>query len=178
VFDAAVASLNAERWNAMPAFVDPVSLRSFSAELITRVTPPSGSRSLTAEEYLAHDPNMPRSVAEYHVAQAATRDDAHARLAREFPEVASLTALSALTPEEIFVKWLQGKSMRQQFEQLVAAGQIAGDVAASRASLPFTTAYDYRVLGVVEDGDRVAHVLYRRNMAETTTWVGPSGMVS
>jgi hypothetical protein len=172
VFEAAVAALRAEAWDAMATFVDPVSLRGFSRELLERVAPRNRPRSMTVEQYLAHDPQMPRAVAEYYVEQGTKHSQTGSILAREFPGVASAEMLAPLSPEAVFARWVAGKSMRSQFQQLVEAGQIAGDVAAHRATLPFSHAYDYIVLGSVADGEQLAHVLYRRDVAPPDTWTG------
>jgi hypothetical protein len=174
VFDAAVAALRSEAWDVMSTFVDPISLRGFSQELLARVAPRHSPRQMTVEEYLAHDPEMPRAVAEYQVAQWAKPSNARDNLAREFPGITSVEALAALSADAMFARWIAGKSIRSQFEQLVAAGQITGDVAARRAAFPFSDAYDYVVLGSLEDGEQVAHVLFRRNMAAPDTWTGRS----
>jgi hypothetical protein len=178
LFGAAVDALNRERWADAAALCDPASLTAFARQLHGAFAPVPPEHKVTAESYLAHEPGMPRAVAEYYAARANAQQDPANRLHEEFAGVADVDALRALGPAETFAAWLDGHSRRRQYERHVAAGR-ASRAAADRA-LAYTRdagwdAYRYAALGVVADGERIAHVLYGRDrgdFADPAAWTG------
>lgn len=122
---------------------------------------------LTVEQYLRTDPQMPREAAEYYVARL-NRDRAGRQaeyLELELPGVGSVGALQELSPAEVFVVWLQGRSPRQQLAHLIRRGLADERHAASREMLP-PMPLDLVPIGWVADGPEVGHVLYRHNPEE------------
>jgi hypothetical protein len=134
VFRAAVAALNAEDWRGAAALVDPVSLRDFVNNVRERLAPDRGPRAVTAEEYLASDPQLPRAVAEHYAAQSRRQTDPQWQLPRELPGVESVDALRALAADEVFARWLEGRSGRRQIERLAADGRISQAIAARQSA--------------------------------------------
>ena len=176
LFRAAVAAVNAEDWDAAAALCDPVSLRAFHRQLLEQFAPREPHRPLTVEEYLRHAPEMPRAVAEYHVTQHQRLADPAERLRRELPGIADAGALDALTPEQAFAVWLDGRSPRRQVERLAAEGRIAQRTATLYAG-GLGEFFQYVPLGAIPDGDRVAHVLFRNANAfdPEQEWSGEAG---
>lgn len=115
---------------------------------------------LTVEEYLRHSPEMPRAVAEYHVAQHRLMADPLWRMQQELPGVEGVEQLKQLGPEEVFARWLDGRTPRRQIERMIAEGRI-GAASAELTLEQVAPALHYEPIGVLADGDRVAHVLYR-----------------
>ncbi|MEP6493939.1 MAG: hypothetical protein ABJF01_14755 [bacterium] len=161
LFRAAVDAINAENWNDAAALIDPVSLHAFHRQLDARIVPGDRVVAVTVEEYLAHSPDTPRSVAEYFVEQSRTQSDPSRRLHDHLPSVPTLDAFHSLTPAQTFSAWLDGRSLRRQVERLVSDGHVSAEIAQHRSSIGFND-YRYVALGVVPDGDQVVHVLYRR----------------
>ena len=170
VFRAAVEALKNGRWQALAGMCDPASLQSFKRQVLEGYTPIQPQRVMTVEEYLRHSPETPRVVAEYYVAQYAKQFDPAPRLKREFPRVDGVEALRALSPAEVFARWLEGRSVGHQLslqaEEGVMPASAVPEIMASMLEL-----YDFEALGAVPDGDRVAHVVYRRafHARETAT---------
>jgi hypothetical protein len=113
LFRAAVAAVNAEDWDAAAALCDPVSLRAVHRQLLEQFAPREPHQPLTVDEYLRHSPEMPRAVAEYHVTQHQRLADPAERLRRALPGIVDAGALGALTPEQAFAVWLDGRSLHK-----------------------------------------------------------------
>jgi hypothetical protein len=126
---------------------------------------------MTVEDLLKSSPEMPRAVAEYHVAQFKRHSDPAERLRSDLPTVPSVAALRAMSPAETFAAWLDGRSLRRQIERLAARGQIPPETAAASLSLPGPE-HQYVAIGAVNDGERLAHVLYRIRMNEAAAFQG------
>jgi hypothetical protein len=169
LFRAAVAAVNAEDWSAAAALCDPVSLRAFHRQLVAQFAPPEPRWELTVDELLRHAPEMPRAVAEYQVAEHRRHIEPTERLRQELPGVPDLAALAALSAKQAFAAWLDGRSVSRQVERLAATRRITRQTAELLAAGP-TEHYPYVPLGVVPDGERVVHVLFRR-----TFDAGPPG---
>jgi hypothetical protein len=170
LFRAAVDALNTEDWSGAAALVDPVSLRRFARQVLERLAPAVPPRPMTADDYMRFDPQLPREVAEHWAAQARRDADPTSRLQRELPGVGSLEALRTLAPEEVFRHWLDGRSARRQVA-LAADGRIS-QRAAHLSTLAGFARYRYVPLGVVPDGDQMAHILYRHDADPQQPWSG------
>jgi len=167
LFDATLNALNAEDWRGAAQLCDPVSLRAFKRHLLEQFAPEKPARELTIEDFLRHTPDKPRQVAEYELAQHRRRVDLRRRLEEELPGVSSVDDLQQLDPAEAFARWLDGRSVRRQVERQIADARSphAMDGAALRR---YRAAYT--PLGVVFEGPRLAHVMYRHDfglMADT-----------
>ena len=173
LFDAALTALNAEDWRAAAELCDTVSLRAFRRQLLEQFASDKPRRELTVEDFLLHSPGKPRQVAEYELAQHRRRADPRRRLHEELPGVASVDDLRQLDPVEVFARWLDGRSIRRQVARLVADARIPQPVD-DAAQRPHQQAYI--PLGVVRDGARLAHVIYRHHFSlaespERASWL-------
>jgi hypothetical protein len=70
---AAIEIVNTADWDAAAQLCDPISLVAFRRQLLEQFEPTAPRFELTVEEYLRHSPEMPRAVAEYHMAQHRAR---------------------------------------------------------------------------------------------------------
>lgn len=157
LFDAAVAALAAEDWFALAGLCDPHSLERFRSGMVRQYTrEPS---SISVDDYLRHAPDMPREVAEYHISVVEKNADPRARFREDLPTVQSIGDLTNLSPREVYAAWLHARSPRVQLERQVEAGQVPRE--AIENMLSESRSAPLRFVGVVMEGDRLAHVLYR-----------------
>ncbi len=173
VFEQAIAALNAADWPRVTALCDPVSVRAFHRQLVERFTPREAAHELTVEEYMRHAPEMPRAVAEYHVAQHRRHADPSTWLMRELPDVPDLATLRAMSPEQVFAAWLDARSPLRRIEELAARGEMPSLTDEQVQALKGMT-LAYVALGSVADGDRIAHVLYRHHIDAESSADGAS----
>jgi hypothetical protein len=161
IFRRAVEALEREDWVALARCCDPVSLARFRRDQLQMLEPTRPVNEVTVEQLLRHDPEMPREVAEYQVANIRRHRESWSRLEQEFPGVSSLDAMRSMDPAEVFATWLRGRSPAHQArialrDRQTPAGFHEDILAATGFAAPIVT------LGVVHDGERVAHVLFRR----------------
>lgn len=165
LFVAAVNRLNDEDWTAVTALCDPVSLSSFKRSLVDNLAPPSPqSQKLTATELMKAVPNMPRAVAEYQVTRFRESLDPKHRMREQVPSIKSREALEALDAPSVFAAWLEGKSMRRQIERDLEFKRMSRAMAneiLAQGIKPF----NFQPLGFLPDGNRIVHIVYRRNQA-------------
>lgn len=162
LFHAAQTAIAQEDWRGVTELCDSTSLRLFRLQTLQSLQP-RPDPTITVEDYLKHAPDMPRSVAEYHVSLIGRHTEPEARLKEDFPTVGSIAELARLSPVELFTEWLKGTSPRAQVEKALRDHQIPRKQAERierdmREQPPFAPPV---LLGVVPDGDQVAHVLYR-----------------
>lgn len=160
LFHAAIAAYDAEDWNGLAGMCDPVSLSLFRTQTVEPFLNPRPEGRLTVEDYLRHAPDMPREVAEYNVARINADSDPETRLKRDFPTVRSVEELLGMSPREVYAAWLLGVSWRMQLERQVEEGQLPR-AAVDRALENMVPSMRHVVLGVVPDGERIAHIVYR-----------------
>ena len=163
LFAAAVDALNRENWDGVAALCDPVSLSAFKRNLIDNLSPPAKeTHNLTATEFMKAVPNMPRAVAEYQVSRFRETLDPKQRLRDQVPSVKSREDLESMDPARVFAAWLEGKSLRRQLGRNVDLKRMSR-ATASEVLAQDTIHFNFQSLGSVADGDRIAHVIYRRD---------------
>lgn len=160
VFQAAAEAVAREEWLAAAVLCDPISLRLFKDELVQRVSPDREIYPVSVEALLRSQPDMPRDVAEYQVAQHERSWNQSAVLEREVPGVGDITSLRALSPVEVFAAHLSRNSVDNRIKQL-------------RQFTPMTTEWEelvrsqvqavprYSALGVIHESERIAFVVFR-----------------
>ncbi|MBL8984334.1 MAG: hypothetical protein JNL26_19260 [Gemmatimonadetes bacterium] len=172
VFDAAVGALNTGDFAAATALCDPASLRLVGRQLLGTLGAGDPIRLPTIEDLQRSSPDMPREVAEYHVAQARRHAVTGGMLGVLLPSCPSLEAAHAASPESLFAWWLEGRRDTYQIRHLEARGLAPpGTADLHQAHVP-GLGLQLVVLGVVGDGPAVAHVIYRDDQGDPTTW-GP-----
>ncbi|MDB4874206.1 MAG: hypothetical protein JWM41_652 [Gemmatimonadetes bacterium] len=163
LFGAAIHALNRDDWHGVARLCDPASLTFFKRNLIESLSPPAEqSHKLTATELMKAVPSMPRAVAEYQVTRFRESLDPKQRLRDQVPSVKSLAALEAMTPAAVFAAWLEGKSIRRQVDRNVELRRMTR-ATANEVVAQGEKQFNFKGLGYVDDGDRIAHIVYRRD---------------
>lgn len=180
LFQRAVAALNQEEWAEVAHLCDPTSLRVFKRQLLGSLSPAGdqGPR-LTATELMKAVPGMPRAVAEYQVSRFRESMDPRRRLRDELPSVKSQQELEAMDPADVFAAWLDGRSLRRQIQRSVERRRMSRATANEVISLGLNQ-LTFRALGVVDDGPRIVHIIYRRDDGAANASIeadAPSGEV-
>jgi hypothetical protein len=163
LFEETTKRFNAEDWEGVADLCDPASLAYFRRHFLHIYTPEPDD-TLTPEFYMQESPDMPREVAEYEVQRQRKHADPLYRLREDMPQISSLEELHGLTPGDLYAAYLRGLSPRTQIEKQVAAGLVSPR-AAERALAGSFAWYGYRPIGVVMDGERIAHVVYQSDLA-------------
>ena len=88
------------------------------------------------------------------------------RLREELPRISSIEELELLPPRQLYAVWLESHSPRAQVNRLVESGQVSR-TRAEKVLPSIVSNWNYTVIGVVMDGDTVAHVLYRGDRSAT-----------
>jgi hypothetical protein len=124
--------------------------------------PRTGVRRLTATFFLAHDPKMPRAVAEY---QAKRYNEQAASppnwVMYDYARVRSWDELAALPPEEAAARWIEGHDVRWMPHRSIAEQERQRcnvSPAQERAMMDSLVVPAPRVLGALLDGP-AAYVL-------------------
>lgn len=165
--EAVVAALSralaARRWRDAVAFLDEASLQEFHRSqtkfIPERVAPP---RTLTADDLMRHEPEMPRDVAEYTVRQHRRHQEDHImHPEHEFAGITSWAEIATLAPDDLASRWLEAHDPANEMRrQLARKGRpsLADDfLPPQRQLLP---------LGHVREGDNLAHVVCRERYAQ------------
>ncbi len=161
IFREAVAAVNASDWRRAAECCDPISLRAFHRYLCERYAPSQKATPMTAELLRQYQPDMPLEVAEYQAAQHNRHhEDGAARLSSELPGFSTPRELRETTAERVFIAWLEGQSPRRKVERQVEQGRVSQRVLEQMVSMT-TPIVDLEPIGVVNDGDRLVHLLYR-----------------
>ena len=160
LFHAALAALAREDWAQLAEMCDPASLSLFRSAAIRYYLEPKPRSIVTVEQYLEHAPDMPREVAEYHVRQIQAELDRSKSLERDYPTVGSIDELRQMSAVALYASWLEGKSFRRQLQRAAKQHSLP-DSAVDEALRSAGAEERATLLGVVPDGERVAHVLYR-----------------
>ncbi len=149
-----------ERWEDAAGLVHPETLQEFreshlenARHMLERERPES------AEDLMRREPGMPRVVAEYQANRSAEMQRMYPppAVAEGFARVESLAELEALSPREMFARFLEAADWRYRAARQIerAGGTITPE---QRAVLPRNR---HQVLGAVPDGEAVAYVVYR-----------------
>jgi hypothetical protein len=88
------------------------------------------------------------------------------QVAHALPGIPDLATLAAMDDAAVVAAWIAGRTPTAQLERAIAEGRLQPEVANSaRDSMNVRT---QRVaLGAIEDGERIAHVLYREALLLT-----------
>jgi hypothetical protein len=152
-------ALTSERWRDAAALLD---LGGFESSLRATIALAKRSRdrpeqSVSVEEMLRHDPNMPRAVAEYHVKQA---QEASTRmgdpLLLEYADVPDVDSLARLSTIDAAARRLLGMEPRRRYRRIRAMTNCPPDSAAEESLVALFPPRS--VLGSVSASD-VAYVL-------------------
>ena len=160
LFNAAVKALNDERWLDVAKLCDPTSLQEFKSSAVAQFES-LPEHIWTVEDFLRHSPDMPREVAEYQLTQIHRQAHPDARFARDFPLLSGPDELHTLEPPQVFASWLEGRSVKNQFDQMVREGRISSADLQAHSELMASMKHELTPIGSVPDGHDLVHVLYR-----------------
>lgn len=162
---AVIDAFQREAWDEVPPLCHPTSLGAFKAQQVRQYDPGRRQPAFTVEEMLRFDPEMPRAVAEYNVAQRDRFLREWQDPARELDGITSVEAVRAASPAELFAAWLRAHAPSREVERAAREQGLSGEaVAATMAAA--RGQFRLVVLGAVPDGPQVAHVLYRNAPAQ------------
>jgi len=155
-------AISNSEWRLVAELCDPISLQVLQRQLLKQFDPSAPARKMTVEDLRRHQLDIPLAVAEYQVAQhEAHRAQRNARIDEEVAGVQSLAELAALSPVELFAKWLEAHTMERKVEQLLGhRPDVARSIWASVDSLPRERV---EPIGVVLEGDW-AYVLFHHSL--------------
>lgn len=163
LFTAAVDALNQEDWAGVAGLCDPISLTAFKRNLMDNLSPPAKeTHKLTAAELMKAVPSMPRAVAEYQMTRFRESLDPKQRLRDQVPGVKSREVLETMEAAGVFAAWLEGKSLRRQLGRDVELKRMSR-ATANEVLAQGTKHFNFEGLGFVRDGERLVHVVYRRD---------------
>jgi hypothetical protein len=176
LFEAARRAVLAADWQRLASLCDQASLEAFADGVRRQFASPQPDVTRMIEGYLRQYPDVPRGEAERRVSASLGSLDPRVRLEQDFPSIDSLEALWRLTPAELFAAWCEGQSPQRQMAQAVHSVEPGEQ---QRAPLPdWQEFFNFDVLGVVPDGDSVAHVIYRDRVYVDTRADSPGAKVS
>ena len=78
----------------------------------------------------------------------------------EVPSISSVEELRDMAPVKVFAAYLEGQSHARQVERVQRESKLPPGVIADALQHPFRT--KFHVLGAVADGDRMVHIIFRR----------------
>lgn len=163
LFRVAVERLNAEDFRGAAQCCDPVSLRAFQRETISRFAQAGARRPLQLKDFTYGDPDMPQELAEYNLRK---HQEAIGRLddvSRELPHIANLDALRAAAPHDVFASFLEGQSIGWMLARHVADGVLSeADVGVSELLNAFRG--NLRPIGVIEVSPSLAHIFFAHDV--------------
>ena len=140
-----LVALDREDWPAVTAHVDPVVAERLYRETRDRIESWEGPSSPAADHYLDEDPGMPREVAEYLAEKGRQYMSEAGSFANTFPGLESPEQFRDCSPQEYLALYLGACDPRR-----------GGTLGHPRRE----------VLGIVEEGEETAHVLYRIRWTE------------
>jgi hypothetical protein len=158
IFRAAAAAIESEAWDEAAALCDPATLSLYKREILSRIAPPK--HPWTAERLLRASPDLPREVAEFQAMNLAKMSDPQRVLDDEVPSISSIEQLRDMPPLKVFAAWLQGQSYTSQLARAQRNSSMPAEVIVAALQRPFKTRY--HILGVVDDGERLTYVVFRR----------------
>jgi len=169
LFDAAAAG----RWVQAAQYLNYLALDENRRQMLERFRHPEPVPTITPEEILRHDPDMPRAVAEYQAMQAEKQVRRTDWLSHEYANVHDTATLAGLSPLETAARWLEARDPRYQLrnvgEHSGCPEGFANATLADTASLVPRTV----ILGEVRRGD-TAYVLHRNPEKTYQVMIGPS----
>jgi hypothetical protein len=165
LLEAAISALNLDDWAGFAGLFDPVSLRVFKHDVLETYLEEEEHFHFDADDLLEHEPDMPRAAAEYQASQMNQVTSKAHRLKRDFLTVNSVNELVDMDAGKMFALHLQSLSpYRRAALEPVDEEPWEADSAWEQPvddGKKLTQAYRYSVVGSIQDGPDIAHVMYR-----------------
>jgi hypothetical protein len=165
VVRSAFEAMDAKRWMDAAALVDPDALSRFRDWRIEHVREMERMRSTPPEQ--RYGPDTPPEVVAWFEEKRAKAEEAERRsgfmLPGEFARVESLEELEALSPKELFARYLEARDPREQFEQArKAAGRELPGAVVKQADAAVQA--QRTVIGSTVENDSTVYVVYRTRL--------------
>ena len=156
VVSAAFAAMNTEDWQGVAALCDPQGLRIFK------------NRTLNILEMLQSDCETQGDLPDVVAGDSFDPEpDFLTYLRFEIAGVSSIDEVRQMDPGKVFTRWIQARSFRPRSDD--------DDTGAADGNQQKTVwAYTYFVLGSVQDGNGIAHVVIRSPREESLPPENPS----
>lgn len=164
VVRAAVAALEAERWQDVAVLVQPAALQRHRDTQLHWMLQSEERKPRTSEDLRAEQPWLSPEAAASFAEQERRHLSGSLPALRAQWGVASFRELEALSPAEFFVRYLAASTPAAQFHAALAASHTPPRDAAN--ALHAAPARHWTVLGEVLEGTRTAHVVYRESAGE------------
>jgi hypothetical protein len=119
VVRAFIAALESQRWVDAARLVHPTALDRYLERSLSSLRAVAHRPSLTAEDFLRQDPQMPREVAEYQACRAAEGARDYPRFELERAGVASVEELERLSPEQAFARFLEANDLQRSLQRVI-----------------------------------------------------------
>lgn len=116
------------------------------------------------DEYMKHDPTMPRVVAEYMASRVLSSElQEQAIISHSFADVDDTLEFQSLTGRQLAARWLKARDQVYSIERLSRSGMCGDSVAVPRESLAAALPkVEKSVVGAVTRSD-TAYVLYQEH---------------
>jgi hypothetical protein len=155
------AAVERGEWERAATFVHPETVSRFRDEMDSRVVewerPP---RTMSADDYLRHEPDMPPEVAEYNAMKSAEwARQQGPELPQFLAHVHEASEVSQLSGVELFARYMEAQDPRYQVR---AAYDRAGRPMPEPVSDGSAARLVRTVLGAVMETESTAHVVYRQ----------------
>lgn len=121
-----IAALEGHRWADAARLVHPDALNRHRERSLSSLRGLTHRPTITVEDLLRHDPEMPREVAEYQVRRATEGAQDYPRMEFERAGVASVEELERLSPEEAFARYLEANDLRRSLQRMMERETDAG----------------------------------------------------
>lgn len=155
VVQAAFHAMNIEDWGGLADLCDPVSLRLFKAELLDQFAETSPRYGKSAESLFEIDFDDVDDEFDFGLI------DPEECLSRELFNVTTLDQLREMDPARVFARWIQAKLCRQR--RILEPPEESWREPVESPLSGTALVYSFAVLGWLNDGPDLAHVLYRND---------------
>ena len=151
-----------ERWVQAAGYLDLTALEAQRKAQLRFFREPPQPHELTVDEFMRSDPEMPRAVAEYHVARAKTHPmDLADALSLEFAGVRDTATFASLAPLYLGALWLEAQSSGYQLRRsLRENAAVCASMDTTEILKTLHPEPPRQILGAVIRGD-TAFVLHR-----------------
>jgi hypothetical protein len=151
----------AERWRDAASYLDLDSFERFRQQMIENYRLPRPAWSWTADSVIKHQPDMPKAVAEYQIAQMKKfASDTNATLRYQFADIRSVTELAALSTVEAAARMIEAEDIRYK---LRLSQEMARCVPPYRKATPQIEIAPDQILGTIVR-DSVAYVVHSEGL--------------
>lgn len=152
----AIGALDRGEWRRVADMIDPGELQVWFERYIASV-PEEPRRQITPEGVRRNRPDMPEEVAQYYADRINRETEWGSSLGSQFAGVKTRDELRSLESAEALARYLQAQDPRWQFTEHLK--RLTPELRAiAQAGTPECRR---EVVGVVHEGENLAHVVYR-----------------